>query len=93
METEIVKVVLTTYEVVIVTAVALAAGYLIGNLVAFLRHEDPIVKCGKCRYWGHDGFILNGCRPCHKLSDSRFIDGSDSLYTEPVFGCVDGELR
>ena len=51
--------------------------------------------CANCKHWGEKIYEwYDNARPCNKL-DGRFYidggDGTDGLYTQPDFGCVEWE--
>ena len=54
------------------------------------------VLCAECKHWGDRKHEWHGNRPC-ELRDGKFFvgggDNNDGLYTEPEFGCVDGEEK
>ncbi len=57
--------------------------------------ETQIVRCSQCKYWGPEKYDWFGSRPCQNENARFFVaggDNNDSLYTEPEFGCIDGQL-
>ena len=59
---------------------------------------DLCVRCADCKFWDdiEYEYELTGARPCQMTSGHFFIGGghnTDRLFTESVFGCIDGIKR
>lgn len=59
------------------------------------KNKIEIVLCKNCKHWDRSGSEWYGSRLCGCVDGKFFVgggDNNDALYTEPEFGCVDGEL-
>lgn len=60
------------------------------------KENRETVLCKNCKHWNRDGLEWHGSRPCGCVDGKFFVgggDNNDGLYTEPEFGCVDGEEK